>query len=51
MPRIIRQRINNQSGVFSITSITERQSLNESDFYKDKLIKVKIPAQQKEPIR
>lgn len=54
MPRIIRQRINNQSGVFSITStteITERQSLNESNFYKEKLIKVKIPAQQKENIR
>jgi FRG domain len=45
-PRIIRQRINNQSGVFSITSseeLAEHSHMDDTDSYRDKLIKVKIP--------
>lgn len=46
-PRIIKQRINNQSGVFSIASSQElltKQYMNEIDSYTEKLIKVKIPS-------
>jgi hypothetical protein len=46
-PRLIKQRINNQSGVFTVLSsndLLENRFLNESDSYQDKLIKVKIPS-------
>lgn len=46
-PRIIKQRINNQSGVFSVASSQElltKQYMNEIDSYTEKLIKVKIPS-------
>jgi hypothetical protein len=45
-PRIIKQRINNQSGVFTILSsaeINEQRYMEQSDSFKKKLIKVKIP--------
>lgn len=44
-PRIIKQRINNQSGLFSVPSsreIEEKCNMDESDSFKEKLIKVKI---------
>lgn len=47
-PRIIKQRINNQSGVFSIHSTAEMLNMrfmNEIDSFDQKLIKVKIPAE------
>lgn len=47
-PRIIKQRINNQSGVFSIASsreLAERSCIDQTDAYRDKLIKVNIPAE------
>lgn len=47
-PRIIKQRINNQSGVFSIHSTEEMinmRFMNEIDAFDQKLIKVKIPSQ------
>jgi hypothetical protein len=53
-PRIIKQRINNQSGVFSVFSsadITKKRYLDESDSYQEKLIKVKIPAEKFTEIR
>ncbi|WP_345950670.1 MULTISPECIES: FRG domain-containing protein [unclassified Mucilaginibacter] len=53
-PRIIKQRINNQSGVFSVPSSEEllhKRYMNESDSYADKLIKVKIPADKLVDIR
>lgn len=53
-PRIIKQRINNQSGVFSIPSskeILEKCYMNETDSYKEKLIKVKIPCKRFDDIR
>ena len=53
-PRIIKQRINNQSGVFSIPSskeILEKRYMNQSDSYDEKLIKVKIPAEKLSDIR
>jgi hypothetical protein len=53
-PRIIRQRINNQSGVFSISSseeIQEKLSMNESDRFRKKLIKVKISSDRFPEIR
>lgn len=53
-PRLIKQRINNQSGVFTIPSTRELQesrSMNESDCYDQKLIKVKIPAKSLTDIR
>ncbi len=46
-PRLIRQRINNQSGVFSVLSsqdLTEKRFLNENEAYSGKLMKVKIPS-------
>jgi hypothetical protein len=45
-PRIIKQRINNQSGVFSVMStadLEEKRYMNESDSYHRKLVKIKIP--------
>lgn len=45
-PRIIKQRINNQSGVFSIQSskeIEKKCKLNETDDFSKKLLKIKIP--------
>ncbi|GAB2690987.1 FRG domain-containing protein [Mucilaginibacter koreensis] len=45
-PRIIKQRINNQSGVFSVPSsqeVVNKKAMNETDSYQQKLIKVKIP--------
>lgn len=46
-PRIIKQRINNQSGVFSVLSsqeILEKRYMTESDSFDKQLIKVKIPS-------
>lgn len=53
-PRIIKQRINNQSGVFTVLSsknLQEGKPLNEIDRYQEKLIKVKIPASKFNEIR
>lgn len=53
-PRIIKQRINNQSGVFSIFStqeILEKQEIDNNPAFKEKLIKVKIPADKTDEIR
>jgi len=53
-PRIIKQRINNQSGVFSVLSsqeILEKRYMTESDSFDQKLIKVKIPATSLTEIR
>lgn len=53
-PRIIKQRINNQSGVFSIHSsaeILEKRNLDEAEAYIEKLIKVRIPAKSFNDIR
>jgi hypothetical protein len=53
-PRIIKQRINNQSGVFSIPSskeMLEKRNMNESDSYHEKLVKVKIPCAKLTDIR
>lgn len=53
-PRIIKQRINNQSGVFSIHSTDEMlqmRYMNEIDSFAKKLIKVKIPANHVREIR
>ena len=53
-PRIIKQRINNQSGVFSIHSTDEMlqmRYMNEIDSFDQKLIKVKIPAAHVREIR
>lgn len=44
-PRIIKQRINNQSGIFSVMStddLRKKRFLNESDTYNQKLVKIKI---------
>jgi hypothetical protein len=44
-PRIIKQRINNQSAVFSIQStkeIIEKTELNDTDAFRNKLMKIKI---------
>ena len=46
-PRLIRQRINNQSGVFSVLSsddILHKRYVNENNLYSEKLMKVKIPS-------
>lgn len=46
-PRLIKQRINNQSGLFTITSsddIVHKRYMNESHCYSEKLIKLKIPS-------
>jgi hypothetical protein len=48
-PRLIKQRINNQSGVFSVHSsndIVNKQLLNNNSRYIDKLVKIKIPPQK-----
>lgn len=53
-PRIIKQRINNQSGVFSIHSsaeLSEMRFMNEIDSFAQKLIKVKFPAKVVREIR
>ena len=53
-PRIIKQRINNQSGVFCIQSseeIKEKVALNEADSFTKKLLKIKIPADKFQDIR
>jgi hypothetical protein len=53
-PRIIRQRINNQSGVFTIPSSSEMLELkhmNEVDSFNEKLIKVKFPTDKLGEIR
>jgi hypothetical protein len=53
-PRIIKQRINNQSGVFTVYSskdILEKRYLNDTDSYKEKLIKIKIPRNSWREIR
>jgi hypothetical protein len=53
-PRIIKLRINNQSGVFSVPSseeILEKRYMDESDSYNQKLFKVKIPADKLNDIR
>ncbi len=53
-PRIIKQRINNQSGVFSIHSTDEMlqmRYMNEIDSFAKKLIKLKIPASHVREIR
>lgn len=53
-PRIIKQRINNQSGVFTIPSSQEMldmRYLNETGSFNEKLIKVKIPSGRTDDIR
>ncbi|WP_432709863.1 FRG domain-containing protein [Pedobacter sp.] len=53
-PRIIKQRINNQSGLFSISSsrdVLEKRAINELDSFKDKLVKVKIASEKLMEIR
>ncbi len=53
-PRIIKQRINNQSGVFSIHSTAEMldmRFMNELDSFSHKLIKVKFPSNIVDEIR
>jgi hypothetical protein len=53
-PRIIKQRINNQSGMFSVISsreIKEKRYLHENDHYNKKLIKVMIPFPNFDEIR
>lgn len=45
-PRLIKQRINNQSGVFSIQPTNEimaKVPLNETEEFKNKLLKIRIP--------
>jgi hypothetical protein len=49
MPRLIKQRINNQSGVFSIQSsadILNKRLLNDNQRYAQKLVKMKIPPEK-----
>lgn len=53
-PRIIKQRINNQSGVFSIASsneIIDKKMLNDDANFTEKLVKVKIPKDKLQEIR
>jgi hypothetical protein len=53
-PRIIKQRINNQSGVFSITSsreLIDHTMMDDTEAYIHKLIKVKIPNSSFKEIR
>jgi hypothetical protein len=48
-PRLIKQRINNQSGVFSIHSeddLLHKRLLNDSTRYRNKLVKMKVPPQK-----
>jgi hypothetical protein len=45
-PRIIKQRINNQSGMFSVMStadLKEKRFMDASEFYKAKLVKINLP--------
>jgi hypothetical protein len=45
-PRIIKQRINNQSGMFSVLStadLKEKRNMDESGAYQQKLVKIKVP--------
>lgn len=44
-PRIIKQRINNQSGMFSVhsnESLSRKEAMNEAEHYEKKLLKLKI---------
>jgi hypothetical protein len=44
-PRIIKQRINNQSGMFSVhsnESLTQKEAMNDAEHYRKKLLKLKI---------
>ncbi|MDB5014578.1 MAG: hypothetical protein JWQ25_2780 [Daejeonella sp.] len=53
-PRVIKNRINNQSGVFSIASnkdLEAKVSLNDSEKFSQKLLKVKAPSSCFELIR
>lgn len=53
-PRIIKQRISNQSGVFSIQpsdEIEKKCELDKTDGFTDKLLKVTVPRQQFHEIR
>jgi hypothetical protein len=53
-PRIIKQRINNQSGVFSVSSsreLIEKTHMNETEAFSNKLIKVRIPLSSLNEIR
>jgi hypothetical protein len=53
-PRIIKQRINNQSGVFSICSseqLKNRTEITKSENFNDRLLKVVIPAKAQMGIR
>jgi hypothetical protein len=53
-PRIIKQRINNQSGVFSVASsreVVEKRVLDEAGSYDEKLIKIKISSAKFDDIR
>jgi hypothetical protein len=53
-PRIIKQRINNQSGVFCIQSggeLKNKCALNETDSFKNKLLKIRIPSDKFQDIR
>jgi hypothetical protein len=53
-PRIIKQRINNQSGLFSISSsreVLEKKPIDQIDSFKDKLVKVKIDSEKLMEIR
>jgi hypothetical protein len=53
-PRVIKQRINNQSAVFCIQpgeEIKNKVPLNKADSFKDKLLKIKIPAAKFQSIR
>ena len=53
-PRIIKQRINNQSGVFSIQpseEIEKKCELDKSDSFSNKILKVKIPVEYFSEIR
>jgi len=53
-PRIIKQRINNQLGVFSIHSndaLEKNISINDSSIYAPNLIKIKIPCDRIKPIQ
>lgn len=53
-PRIIRQRINNQSGVFSIqpsSEIEQHCELDKTDSFSKKVLKVKIPIESFSEIR
>jgi hypothetical protein len=46
-PRLIKQRINNQSGVFTILSsedIKQRRFMHQNDSFSEKLVRIKIPS-------